>query len=180
MPLDPSQQGPRAILVLGGTRSGKSHHAEALARESGKKRLYLATAQAYDTEMQARIAGHREARAAHGWRTLEEPLHVPETILRESSPDSVILIDCLTLWLTNLMLGGHDVDAAQTALIAAIQAASGQIILVSNEVGMGIVPDTPLGRDFRDRQGRLNQAVAAAASDVIFIAAGLPLVLKQR
>lgn len=178
MPPDPLH-GPRSVLVLGGARSGKSAHAEALCRDSGRARLYVATAQGFDADMQARIARHRSDRAADGWRTLEEPLMVPETILREASADRVILIDCLTLWLTNLMLGGHDVGARQAALIEAVRAASGPLVLVSNEVGMGIVPETPLGRDFRDRQGRLNQAVAAACSDVILVAAGLPLTLKQ-
>lgn len=168
----------RATLVLGGARSGKSRHAEALARRTGLARLYLATAEARDPEMRARIAHHRESRARDGWTTIEEPLDLAGALARESTKERVILVDCLTLWLTNVMLGGADVPAAEARLVEALGAARGPVILVSNEVGLGLVPETPLGRDFRDAQGRLNQAIAAASDRVVFVAAGLPLVLK--
>lgn len=167
-----------ATLVLGGARSGKSRHAETLARRTGLARVYLATAEPHDEEMRARIAHHRESRAHDGWTTIEEPLDLAGTLTRESTPDRVILVDCLTLWLTNVMLGGGDIRAAETGLVEALGAAQGPVILVSNEVGLGLVPETPLGRDFRDAQGRLNQAAAAACDRVVFVAAGLPLVLK--
>jgi adenosylcobinamide kinase / adenosylcobinamide-phosphate guanylyltransferase len=169
---------PRLTLVLGGARSGKSRHAEALARATGLKRVYLATAQAFDDEMRERIAQHRADRAAHGWTTVEEPLDLPAALGRASASDATALVDCLTLWLSNVILAERDVAAGQDALLTALAAAPGPVILVSNEVGLGIVPETPLGRRFRDAQGRLNQAVAAAADSVVFLAAGLPLTLK--
>lgn len=167
-----------ATLVLGGARSGKSRHAEALARRTGLARVYLATAEAHDEEMAARIAHHRKSRAHDGWTTIEEPLDLAGALTRETMPERVVLVDCLTLWLANVMLGGGDIAAAEAGLIAALGAARGPVILVSNEVGLGLVPETPLGREFRDAQGRLNQAVAAACGRVVFVAAGLPLVLK--
>lgn len=169
----------RATLVLGGARSGKSRHAETLARRTGLTRIYLATAEAHDDEMRARIAHHRESRSHDGWTTIEEPLDLAGALAREAAPERVILVDCLTLWLTNVMLGGGgDVATAEVRLVEALKAAKGPVILVSNEVGLGLVPETPLGRAFRDAQGRLNQAVAAACDRVVFVAAGLPLVLK--
>jgi adenosylcobinamide kinase/adenosylcobinamide-phosphate guanylyltransferase len=165
-------------LVLGGARSGKSAHAERLARETGLSRIYLATAQAFDDEMSARIARHRADRAADGWLTVEEPIGLAAAIARHAGPDNVVLVDCLTLWLSNIMLGGRDVARMQAALISVLDGVRGPVILVSNEVGLGIVPETRLGRDFRDAQGRLNQAVAAVATHVTFVAAGLPLTLK--
>lgn len=166
-------------LVLGGARSGKSGYAERLARESGLQLVYVATAQAFDDEMAARIARHRAERADHGWRTVEEPIGLAAVIAREARPDAVLLVDCLTLWLSNLMLGERDIAAMQAALLGILRGARGPVILVSNEVGMGLVPETPLGRAFRDAQGRLNQGVAALVPQVVFIAAGLPLVLKK-
>lgn len=167
-------------LVLGGARSGKSSHAERLARDSGLERLYLATAQAFDAEMTERIARHRADRAGAGWRTIEEPLDLAAAIRREARTDAVLLVDCLTLWLTNTLLAGRDVVQEQEALLAAVGEAHGPLLLVSNEVGMGLVPETPLGRTFRDAQGRLNQALAARVPRVVFVAAGLPLVLKPQ
>jgi adenosylcobinamide kinase / adenosylcobinamide-phosphate guanylyltransferase len=167
-----------AILVLGGARSGKSAFAERLARGSGLERLYLATAQAFDAEMSRRIAQHRANRATDGWITIEEPHDIATVICSQSTLSRVLLVDCLTLWLSNAMLEGRNIAGAQAELIAALQAAIGPVVLVSNEVGMGLVPETPLGREFRDAQGRLNQAVAAMAGTVVFVAAGLPLVLK--
>jgi adenosylcobinamide kinase / adenosylcobinamide-phosphate guanylyltransferase len=171
--------GPFITLVLGGARSGKSSHAEALARATGLDRIYIATAEAFDAEMRARIAHHRSQRAGDGWTTVEAPLALPEQLLQQAGPDRVVLVDCLTLWLSNLMLGDHPLAPAEAALVAALDAAQGPVILVSNEVGLGLVPETPLGRAFRDAQGRLNQRLASVADRVQFIAAGLPLTLKE-
>jgi adenosylcobinamide kinase/adenosylcobinamide-phosphate guanylyltransferase len=171
-------------LVLGGARSGKSRHAEALVRETGLERIYIATAQAFDDEMTARIAHHRLARADDGWTTIEEPLDLPAAVSSARQPGSAVLVDCLTLWLTNIMLAERDVALEQGRLLAALDQSKlpigkSPIVLVSNEVGLGLVPETPLGRAFRDAQGRLNQALAAQCDHVVFVAAGLPLVLKS-
>lgn len=166
-------------LVLGGARSGKSGFAEKLARETGLKRVYVATAQAFDAEMRERIDKHRNDRARDQWRTVEEPINLARVIMQEPKPDTVLLVDCLTLWLSNVMLAERDVAAMQSELLNGIGNAAGPIIFVSNEVGMGLVPETPLGRKFRDAQGRLNQAIAARVPHVVFVAAGLPLILKQ-
>ena len=163
------------ILVLGGARSGKSRHAETLV-EARDERVYIATAQAGDDEMRARIADH-QARRGEGWRTVEAPLGLPDAIRAEAAPGRAILVDCLTLWLTNLILADRDIAAAEADLLGAI-AMPYPVVLVANEVGLGIVPDTPLGRRFRDAAGRLNQSVAAAVDAVVFVAAGLPLILK--
>ncbi|WP_199707455.1 bifunctional adenosylcobinamide kinase/adenosylcobinamide-phosphate guanylyltransferase [Teichococcus wenyumeiae] len=160
-------------LVLGGARSGKSRHAEALLARHPSPWVYLATAEAWDEEMRARIAEHRVRRDGR-WRTVDAPLDLPAAL---ATPQPV-LVDCLTLWLTNLMLGKHDVEAATTALEAALRARAAPTVLVANEVGLGIVPESALGRAFRDRAGVLNQRVAAVADHVHFIAAGLPLLLK--
>lgn len=168
---------PRSCLVLGGARSGKSGYAQRLAEESKRSLVYIATATAWDDEMRARVARHRDERDAR-WRTIEEPLALAATLEREADPASVILVDCLTLWLTNLMLGGHAHAEAGARLAEAIPRLRGSVIFVSNEVGWGIVPDTPLGRAFRDAQGWLNQAVASRCDTVILVAAGIPLRLK--
>ena len=168
-----------STLVLGGARSGKSRHAELVARNSGLERIYIATATASDDEMTVRIARHRQDRAGDGWQTIEEPLRLAELIRREAAPARVLLVDCLTLWLYNLMAGNEDLESAQAGLLSALRNAAGPVILVSNEVGLGLVPETPLGREFRDAQGRLNQAVAASVPSVLFVAAGLSLVLKE-
>jgi adenosylcobinamide kinase/adenosylcobinamide-phosphate guanylyltransferase len=166
-------------LVLGGARSGKSAFAERLVADADATRIYLATATAGDDEMNRRIAHHR-ARRGDGWRTIEEPLALVETLRRENRAGNAVLVDCLTLWLSNLMHAGKDVDAEARQLSAFLREASAKIVLVSNEVGLGLVPETPLGRAFRDAQGRLNQSVGAAVSNVAFIAAGLPIWLKQQ
>lgn len=166
-----------STLVLGGARSGKSAHAESLVRESGLGMRYLATGQAGDEEMRERIAHHR-ARRGDGWATREEPLALVEALAGEVGPGRAVLVDCLTLWLSNLLLAGRDLDEETTRLCGALGTLAGPVVLVSNEVGMGLVPETPLGRRFRDAQGRLNQAVAAAVPSVVFVAAGLPLRLK--
>jgi len=169
-------------LVLGGARSGKSRHASERAAASGLPVIYVATAQGLDAEMSARIAQHKQERPA-GWKTVEAPLDLPRALIALVRPGRCVLVDCLTLWLTNVMLAaGQDAARLQAeidALLGALGRVQGRVILVSNEVGMGLVPDTPLGRAFRDEQGRLNQKVAALSRRVVFIAAGLPLLLKE-
>ena len=165
-------------LVLGGARSGKSTFAERLVRQSGLACTFIATATAGDEEMRARIARHRTERDKD-CRTVEEPLALAEAIARESAADRLILIDCLTLWLSNLMHADSNVETETQNLLSVISRSQSPLVLVSNEVGLGVVPDTPLGRRFRDAQGRLNQQVAALAPNVVLLAAGLPLWLKR-
>jgi adenosylcobinamide kinase / adenosylcobinamide-phosphate guanylyltransferase len=164
-------------LVLGGARSGKSLHAEKLVAASGLSPVYLATAASLDDEMGERIAHHRDRRG-EGWVTIEEQFALSETIAREARPGRILLVDCLTLWLSNLTFAERDIPAEQARLVAQLARCPGPVILVSNEIGLGLVPETALGRRFRDAQGRLNQAVAEVATRVVFVAAGLPLVLK--
>jgi adenosylcobinamide kinase / adenosylcobinamide-phosphate guanylyltransferase len=160
-------------LVLGGARSGKSRYAEALLANA-RPRTYLATAEAGDAEMVERIRRHREQRGP-AWSIGEAPLELPAAIRAESG---ALLVDCLTLWVSNLMAQGRDLEDATEQLCAAIRRPGGPVVLVSNEVGLGIVPDNALARAFRDHAGRLNQRVAAVADRVLFVAAGLPLALK--
>jgi adenosylcobinamide kinase/adenosylcobinamide-phosphate guanylyltransferase len=169
---------PPLTLVLGGARSGKSRYAEALVEAAATRGTYCATAEAGDAEMRARIAAHR-ARRGPFWRTVEAPLALAGAVLGEAAPERPLLIDCLTLWLSNLLLGGAAIDDEFATLRAALRDAAGPVVLVANEVGLGLVPQTPLGRAFRDAAGRLNQEVAAIADHVVFIAAGLPVVLKE-
>jgi len=177
-------------LFLGGARSGKSAHAEQLAAASGKEVIYIATGAAGDAEMTERIAHHRAQRPSH-WRTVEEPMALAAALAEWRSPQRVVLVDCLTLWLCNLLFSDGrqypDVGAIElperfhqerAALLAELSIARGDVALVSNEVGMGIVPWGAVSRCYADEAGRLNQAVAAACERVIFVAAGLPLVLK--
>jgi adenosylcobinamide kinase / adenosylcobinamide-phosphate guanylyltransferase len=175
--LSPSPALPRLTLVLGGARSGKSRHAEGLVTATAPPWIYVATAQAFDEEMTARIAQHRDRRA-DGWNTIEAPLDLVGAVAEHGVSGQPVLIDCLTLWLSNVMLDGRDVEAASDTLINALGAAAGPIVVVSNEVGLGIVPDNVLARRFRDAQGRLNQMIAARANRVVLMAAGLPLTLK--
>lgn len=180
-------------LVFGGARSGKSAFAEQLARDSGEEVLYIATAQAGDGEMATRIAHHRAQRPA-AWVTVEEALRLGDAILREARPGRLLLVDCLTLWLTNLMFSSgatypdvgdialpalfHSERAHLLSALAEIKGSDCDIVLVSNEVGMGIVPFGAISRCFTDEAGRLNQAVAAVCDKAVFVAAGLPLYLK--
>ena len=166
----------KLTLVLGGTRSGKSAYAESLF-EGIETPLYLATGSAGDDEMSDRIARHRERRGER-WKTLEEPIGLAAALLRESRPDQPILVDCLTLWLANLMAGERDVGQALDALISILPRLKGPVVMVSNEVGWGIVPDNTLARRFRDHAGDLHQRVAVLADSVVLVAAGLPLTLK--
>lgn len=168
---------PRLVLVTGGARSGKSAFAERVVRTSGLERLYVATGEARDGEMAERIARHRAERGA-GWRAFEVPIALGDALDVEAVPGRIVLVDCLTLWLTNVMLAERPVEAEIDRLVATLAAVRGPVVLVSNEVGLGIVPDTPLGRRFRDAQGRLNRRVAEIATDAFFVAAGCPLRLK--
>lgn len=163
-------------FVLGGARSGKSSHAEALIAAQPAPWTYIATAQAFDDEMKERIA-HHQARRDMRWRTVDAPLDLVETlaIMPANAP---VLIDCLTLWLTNLMLSDGDVEKGVRQLIDALSAPRGPWVVVANEVGLGIVPDNALARRFRDEAGRLNQMVAQISGSVIFMVAGLPMVVK--
>ena len=163
-------------LVLGGARSGKSRHAEALIEALPAPWTYIATAQAYDDEMRERIAEHR-ARRPSGWQTFDAPLDLTGAITAQP-PGRPILVDCLTLWLTNLILAERDTAAAREALIAACEVVSAPLVLVGNEVGLGIVPENALARHFRDEAGRLHQVLAARAGHVIFMVAGLPMQVK--
>ena len=165
---------PRLTLVLGGARSGKSRYAEDLITRLAPPWVYVATAQAFDDEMQERIAEHRTRRAT-GWRTVEAPLALAEAL--RAAGDAPVLVDCLTLWLSNLLLADADLDTAEAALDAALGRAA-PTVLVSNEVGLGIVPDNALARRFRDHAGRLHQRLAARADRVVFTVAGLPLFVK--
>ena len=165
-------------LVFGGARSGKSAFAEQLAAQSGREVVYLATARAGDGEMATRIALHRRQRPAV-WQTVEEPLLLADALRRWRAPERVVLVDCLTLWLSNLMFAERDPEVEARRLVRFLGVARYPIVFVSNEVGMGLVPETPLGRAFRDAQGRLNQIVATAVPQVVFVAAGLPLWLKN-
>ena len=164
-------------LILGGARSGKSRKAEALALAGGGQAIYMATAQAFDEEMQERIVCHQASRDAL-FKTIEVPIHLADMLHREGSNDITILVDCLTLWLSNILLLGSDVEKEIAILLRTIEQCTARLIFVSNEVGLGIVPDNSLARQFRDFQGTLNQSIAEQAHHVIFMAAGLPIILK--
>jgi adenosylcobinamide kinase/adenosylcobinamide-phosphate guanylyltransferase len=177
-------------LIIGGARSGKSAQAEALAAASGKRVIYIATAEAGDAEMKARIAHHRERRNA-GWTTIEEPIALAAAIESHRAANVVVLVDCLTLWLSNLLFSektaypemGPIVPPALVAeqceaLVSVLQKTDSDLILVTNEVGLGIVPQSAIARWFEDEAGRLNQAVAAACDRVVLTIAGLPLTVK--
>ena len=164
-------------LVLGGARSGKSAHAEALAEGLPGDLVYIATGTPSDAEMAARIREHI-ARRGGRWRTVEEPIDLAGALAADAVPGRAVLIDCLTLWLSNLMADGREPEAETERLLGALTKAGGPVVVVANEVGLGIVPDNALARAFRDHAGRLNQAVAAVADHVVFVAAGLPMTLK--
>ncbi len=168
---------PKLTLVLGGAASGKSAFAENLILQNNHADpLYIATAQVFDAEMADKVARHRDMRG-NGWTTIEEPLDLP-AILAKVEYGQPALVDCATLWLTNVMLAGHDIETHNAALIGALGQCKGTVIVVSNEVGQGIVPDNALSRKFRNAQGRLNQNLAAQADLVVTVMAGLPLALK--
>ena len=180
----PDSRLPPLTLVLGGARSGKSAHAEALiaahleADTAAHRATYIATAEAGDREMAQRIAAHRERRGDQ-WGTIETLLALGDTIVEATARGEPVLVDCLTLWLSNVMHAGLDIASETESLRDALDRVHGPVVCVSNEVGLGIVPATKLGREFRDAAGRLNQFIAAQADRVEFIAAGLPLTLKN-
>lgn len=167
-----------SLLVIGGARSGKSRYAQRRAEETGLRPMFIATAQAFDEEMEARIARHQADRSK-AWETVEAPLDLPQAIMANTAPDRVLLVDCLTLWVTNLLLGNRDIPAATAQLVDAIAKLRGPLILVSNEVGWGIVPENALARRFRDDAGIVNQRVAQAVGEVQLIVAGLNLSMKS-
>jgi adenosylcobinamide kinase/adenosylcobinamide-phosphate guanylyltransferase len=168
---------PPLTLVLGGARSGKSAYAESLLG-AAERPIYLATGQAGDAEMIDRVHRHRERRG-EGWQTVEEPVDLLGALSLHSRPNRPVLVDCLTLWLTNLLLGGAVVETEIDRLIAALPDLAGPVVFVANEVGLGIVPENALARAFRDHAGLLNQKLAACCQRVVFVAAGLPLSLKE-
>ncbi|TLS51471.1 bifunctional adenosylcobinamide kinase/adenosylcobinamide-phosphate guanylyltransferase [Paenibacillus antri] len=184
------------VLVTGGARSGKSAFAERYVERYAEEGVYVATAQSFDEEMERRIATHRSRRDTAGfvWKTVEEPLRLPECLEALDfeynvyrSGHTVVLVDCLTLWLSNLLLQWEaepDAEARCLArvdeLVAVLRRFQGTVVLVTNEVGFGIVPATPLGRLYRDAAGRMNQKVAAAADQVFLVASGIPIELKSR
>lgn len=165
------------VLVLGGRRSGKSRFAEDLVLSSGLAPVYVATATPGDGEMSARISAHRSRRGER-WRTIETPLLLADALRGVAVSGTAVLVDCLTLWLANLMEAGADVAAETAGLAAALEAASGPVVLVSNEVGAGIIPDNALARHYSDAHGVLNQRIAAAVERVVLVTAGLPVLLK--
>lgn len=167
---------PMRAFILGGARSGKSSFAERLAEHIDKPRVYLATAQAFDLEMQARIDSHKTARTG-SWRLVEAPMDAASALGRVAA-NEIVLLDCATMWLSNQMLAQTDLIAARAALLTAIDTCAGDVVTVSNEVGLSIVPENPLARAFRDEQGALNHRLAAQSNLAVLVAAGLPLVLK--
>jgi adenosylcobinamide kinase / adenosylcobinamide-phosphate guanylyltransferase len=168
--------GSHSTLVLGGARSGKSRYAESIVMASPPPWTYVATAESFDDEMATRIADHK-SRRGHDWQTIDAPLDLAGA-LAALPRSATILVDCLTLWLSNLMLAGRDIEAEIARLEAAMLAHEAALVLVSNEVGSGIVPDNALARRFRDFQGQLNQRVAARADRVVLVVAGLPMIVK--
>jgi len=170
----------KVTFVLGGCRSGKSGHAQKLAEAAAQKRIYIATCVPYDDEMQHRVAMHRRDRD-HTWTTVEAPVFLPEAIAENALPGAAVLADCLTLWLTNLLLSPEtsgNTDDHIRKLVQSLETARCPVFLVSNEVGQGIVPENKLARQFRDIVGFANQRVAAAADEVIWTAAGIPVKIK--
>ncbi|MDA7947839.1 MAG: bifunctional adenosylcobinamide kinase/adenosylcobinamide-phosphate guanylyltransferase [Hyphomicrobiaceae bacterium] len=167
----------KSILVIGGARSGKSRYAEALAAAWTGPKIYFATAEPGDEEMAARIAAH-QARRGDDWRTVTALLNLPDALRAHSDEDAFILIDCLTIWLSNVFLAKNDCAAAVEDFLEALAHTQGMTVLVSNEVGGGIVPDNAMAREFRDIAGETNQKVAAIVDEVVLVTAGLPQVLK--
>jgi len=172
---------PTITLILGGARSGKSTFAERMAQERFRQPLYLATAESTDAEMTARIAAHRARRGTH-WSCVEEPLDLARALQTGAPGSDGVLIECLTTWIANVLVkeGEAALGPRREAFLAALAASQRPVIIVSNEVGLGLVPDYPLGRQFRDLAGWLNQEIARRAQEVAFLVAGLPLWLKQQ
>ena len=167
---------PQLTLVLGGAASGKSRHAETLVMGVDRPRYYIATAEAWDDEMRAKVRDHK-AQRGEDWITVESPMNAASA-LADIPEGAIVLFDCATLWLTNQILAETDLKAAEAALLEALNTCASPVVVVSNEVGAGIVPDNALSRQFRNAQGRLNQLIAAQADTVIGVMAGLPFSLK--
>jgi len=168
---------PRSTLVLGGARSGKSLYAEGLVEAEGGG-IYIATGQAWDSEMTDRIQAHR-TRRGDIWETLEAPKDLVGALSSKTCKGRCVLVDCLTLWITNLMLGSHDVEREIAMLVAAIPTLDARVVFVSNEVGLGIVPENAMARQFRDFAGTAHQQIAGVSNRVVFVAAGLPMTMKD-
>jgi adenosylcobinamide kinase/adenosylcobinamide-phosphate guanylyltransferase len=177
--MGPGKRRNETTLVLGGARSGKSRLAELIIEQGNEAAIYIATAQARDDEMKARIAAH-QARRGPIWRTEEIPLDLVQRLSGPLKAGSPILVDCLTLWLSNILLADQDPEALIEGLTTVISSNKEPLVLVSNETGLGIVPDNALARRFRDLSGLMNQQIAATVDNVLFVAVGLPLVLKGR
>ncbi|MBP1851098.1 bifunctional adenosylcobinamide kinase/adenosylcobinamide-phosphate guanylyltransferase [Rhizobium halophytocola] len=167
-----------SVLVMGGARSGKSRFAEDLCARTGLEKHYVATGRAFDDEMRSRIDRHKADRADAGWTTHEEPEALAALLQRIDAPGRTVLVDCLTVWVTNRMMAQADVEAEGRRLAALVPELKAEIVFVTNEVGLGIVPENAMARAFRDHAGRLHQAIAAVAAEVYFVAAGLPLKMK--
>jgi adenosylcobinamide kinase/adenosylcobinamide-phosphate guanylyltransferase len=168
---------PPVTLVLGGARSGKSRYAEGLIEAEGGG-VYIATAQAWDSEMTERIEKHR-ARRGDAWETLEAPTDLVGALSSRACRGKAVLVDCLTLWLSNLMMAEHDIEREISMLTAALPGLDARVVFVSNEVGLGIVPENAMARQFRDHAGTTHQQIAKAADRVVFVAAGLPMTMKD-
>ncbi|MCP3729821.1 bifunctional adenosylcobinamide kinase/adenosylcobinamide-phosphate guanylyltransferase [Sphingomonas sp. MG17] len=168
---------PHSLFVLGGARSGKSRYAQQRAEALSGRHVFIATAEAFDDEMRDRIARHRADRDLR-WETVDAPRELVAAIDAQSGQGAVVLVDCLTLWASNLLLAEADLDLAAIELCASIQRFEGALVLVSNEVGFSIVPENPLARRFRDVAGRLNQHVASSVAEAQMVVAGIPLLLK--
>lgn len=166
----------KVTIILGGAASGKSAFAEQACVKTGKSRVYWATSQIFDSEMQEKVARHVDQRGA-GWTTIEEPYEA-KTALGATQPQDVVLMDCATMWLTNHLLAENDLEKETRVLLEAIKDCPAEVVVVTNETGLGIVPENALARRFREAQGRLNIALAAAADTVVLVAAGLPMTLK--
>jgi adenosylcobinamide kinase / adenosylcobinamide-phosphate guanylyltransferase len=168
---------PRVLLITGGARAGKSRYAERLMKARPARHAVVATATAGDDEMAERIARHRAERDP-SWDVIEQPISIRSAIRNAARPERIVLVDCLTLWISNLMAERREIEIEVQGLVGTLQNAAGPVIVVSNEVGLGIVPDNALARAFRDNLGRANQVIAAAAECAVFMAAGIPIVLK--
>ena len=167
---------PKITLIIGGAASGKSVFAENLVMSSGQTRSYIATAQAFDDEMAAKVVKHKSQRGTE-WHTYEEP-YTPWDVLVKLTPSNIALLDCATFWLSNIMMGEQDLKVEKAKLFDGIRSCQGSIVIVTNEVGQGVVPDNKLARAFRQQQGELNQELAALSDLVVLVTAGLPLTLK--
>lgn len=168
----------KLTLVLGGAGSGKSQWAETLVREASEDRIYIATARVWDDEMRQKVDRHRVQRGP-GWKTIEAPMHI-ERALMQTKPQQVVLLDCATMWLSNHLLEENDLAEEEHRLLESLAKCPGSVVVVSNEVGMSVVPENALARRFRDAQGALNQKLAARAGLVVAVMAGLPMVLKGK